>query len=79
MFFRIIATHRARRSFARKPPGATFCSRLGGENCLLGIYLVVTLARNWRNAGVEIIEDCANVPQVERLEVLGPLVAGFLN
>jgi pimeloyl-ACP methyl ester carboxylesterase len=31
------------------------------------------------NARVEIIADCGHVPQVERLDIVGPLVAGFLN
>jgi pimeloyl-ACP methyl ester carboxylesterase len=31
------------------------------------------------NARVEIIADCGHVPQVERLDIVGPLVAGFLD
>jgi hypothetical protein len=31
------------------------------------------------NSRIEIIKDCGHVPQVERLEVLKPLVARFLD
>jgi pimeloyl-ACP methyl ester carboxylesterase len=31
------------------------------------------------NSRIEIIKDCGHVPQVERLEVLGPMVKGFLD
>lgn len=31
------------------------------------------------NARVEIIADCGHVPQVERLDIVGPLVARFLD
>jgi len=31
------------------------------------------------NSRIEIIKDCGHVPQVERLEVLKPIVAKFLN
>ena len=43
-----------------------------------GVYAIVGRATPTHCTRVEIIKDCGHVPQVERLEILKPLVANFL-
>ncbi len=51
----------------------------GEDDALVSAVYAKEFADRIANSRIEIIEDCGHVPQVERLEVLGPLVAKFLN
>jgi pimeloyl-ACP methyl ester carboxylesterase len=50
----------------------------GEDDALVSAVYAQEFAARIANARVEIIKDCGHVPQVERLEVLKPLVANFL-
>ena len=50
----------------------------GEDDALVSAIYAQEFAALIANARVEIIKDCGHVPQVERLEVLKPLVANFL-
>ncbi|MFZ3308732.1 MAG: alpha/beta hydrolase [Xanthobacteraceae bacterium] len=51
----------------------------GKDDQLVSPVYAKEFADRLGNARVEIIEDCGHVPQVERLDIVEPLVAGFLN
>ena len=50
----------------------------GEDDALVSSVYAKEFAQRIANSRVEIIEDCGHVPQVERLEVLAPLVTKFL-
>jgi pimeloyl-ACP methyl ester carboxylesterase len=50
----------------------------GEDDALVSVVYAQEFAARIANARVEIIKDCGHVPQVERLEILKPLVANFL-
>jgi pimeloyl-ACP methyl ester carboxylesterase len=50
----------------------------GEDDALVSAVYAQEFAARIANARVEIIKDCGHVPQVERLEILRPLVASFL-
>jgi pimeloyl-ACP methyl ester carboxylesterase len=50
----------------------------GEDDALVSSIYAKEFAQRIANSQVEIIKDCGHVPQVERLEILGPLVANFL-
>ena len=51
----------------------------GEDDALVSAVYAEEFAARIANSRVEIIEDCGHVPQVERLDVLKPLVAKFLE
>jgi pimeloyl-ACP methyl ester carboxylesterase len=51
----------------------------GEDDALVSSVYAKEFAQRIANSRVEIIKDCGHVPQVERLEVLKPLVADFLH
>ena len=50
----------------------------GEDDALVSSIYANGFAQRIANSQVEIIKDCGHVPQVERLEILRPLVANFL-
>lgn len=50
----------------------------GEDDALVSAVYAKEFAARIANSRVEIIKDCGHVPQVERLDVLRPLVANFL-
>jgi pimeloyl-ACP methyl ester carboxylesterase len=50
----------------------------GEDDALVSAVYAKEFAARIARARVEIIKDCGHVPQVERLDVLGPMVADFL-
>ena len=50
----------------------------GEDDALVSPIYANEFAQRIANSQVEIIKDCGHVPQVERLEILKPLVANFL-
>ena len=50
----------------------------GEDDALISPVYANEFAQRIANSRVEIIKDCGHVPQVERLEILKPLVANFL-
>jgi len=50
----------------------------GEDDALVSSVYANEFAQRIANSRVEIIKDCGHVPQVERLEILRPLVANFL-
>ena len=50
----------------------------GEDDALVSSIYAKEFAQRIANSQVEIIKDCGHVPQVERLEILRPLVANFL-
>jgi pimeloyl-ACP methyl ester carboxylesterase len=50
----------------------------GEDDALVSSVYAKEFASRIANARIEIIKDCGHVPQVERLEVLAPIVAKFL-
>ena len=50
----------------------------GEDDALVSSVYAKEFAQRIANSQVEIIKDCGHVPQVERLEILRPLVANFL-
>ena len=50
----------------------------GEDDALVSSIYANEFAQRIANSQVEIIKDCGHVPQVERLEILKPLVANFL-
>jgi pimeloyl-ACP methyl ester carboxylesterase len=50
----------------------------GEDDALISAVYAKEFAQRIANSRVEIIKDCGHVPQVERLEILKPLVANFL-
>jgi pimeloyl-ACP methyl ester carboxylesterase len=50
----------------------------GEDDALVSAVYAQEFATRIANARVEIIKDCGHVPQVERLDILKPLVADFL-
>jgi pimeloyl-ACP methyl ester carboxylesterase len=51
----------------------------GEDDALISPVYAEEFATRIANSRIEIIKDCGHVPQVERLEVLGPMVKGFLD
>jgi pimeloyl-ACP methyl ester carboxylesterase len=51
----------------------------GEDDALVSSVYAKEFASRIANAQVEIIKDCGHVPQVERLEVLQPMVERFLS
>ncbi len=51
----------------------------GEDDALISVVYAKEFAARIPGARVEIIEDCGHVPQVERLDVLEPLVRKFLD
>jgi pimeloyl-ACP methyl ester carboxylesterase len=51
----------------------------GEDDALVSSAYAKEFAARIANSRVEIIKDCGHVPQVERLEVLKPIVAKFLQ
>ena len=51
----------------------------GEDDALISSVYAKEFAERIANSQVEIIKDCGHVPQVERLDILKPLVAKFLN
>jgi pimeloyl-ACP methyl ester carboxylesterase len=51
----------------------------GEDDQLISSVYAKEFARRIANSRIEIIKDCGHVPQVERLEIVRPLVATFLN
>ena len=51
----------------------------GEDDALISPVYAEEFAARIANSRIEIIKDCGHVPQVERLEVLGPMVKGFLD
>ena len=51
----------------------------GEDDALISSVYAKEFADRIANARIEIIKDCGHVPQVERLDVLKPLVAKFLD
>jgi pimeloyl-ACP methyl ester carboxylesterase len=50
----------------------------GEDDALVSSIYAKEFAAGIANSRVEIIKDCGHVPQVEKLEILRPLVANFL-
>jgi pimeloyl-ACP methyl ester carboxylesterase len=50
----------------------------GEDDALVSSVYAKEFASRIADARIEIIKDCGHVPQVERLEVLAPIVAKFL-
>jgi pimeloyl-ACP methyl ester carboxylesterase len=51
----------------------------GEDDALISAVYAEEFATRIANSRIEIIKDCGHVPQVERLEVLGPMVKSFLD
>ncbi len=51
----------------------------GEDDALISPVYAQEFATRIVNSKIEIIKDCGHVPQVERLEVLGPIVKKFLD
>jgi pimeloyl-ACP methyl ester carboxylesterase len=51
----------------------------GQDDALISSVYAKEFASRIANSRIEIIKDCGHVPQVERLEVLKPIVAKFLQ
>ena len=51
----------------------------GEDDALISSIYAKEFADRIANSHIEIIKDCGHVPQVERLEILKPLVAKFLD
>jgi pimeloyl-ACP methyl ester carboxylesterase len=51
----------------------------GEDDALISPVYAEEFATRIANSRIEIIKDCGHVPQVERLEVLGPMVKSFLD
>jgi pimeloyl-ACP methyl ester carboxylesterase len=51
----------------------------GEDDALISPVYAQEFATRIANSKIEIIKDCGHVPQVERLEVLGPMVRTFLD
>jgi pimeloyl-ACP methyl ester carboxylesterase len=51
----------------------------GEDDALIPVVYAKEFGDRIANARIEIIKDCGHVPQVERLDVLQPLVAKFLQ
>src|ERR1700734_2727404 len=51
----------------------------GEDDALISPVYAEEFATRIANSRIEIIKDCGHVPQVERLEVLAPIVAKFLD
>jgi pimeloyl-ACP methyl ester carboxylesterase len=51
----------------------------GEDDALVSAVYAKEFASRIANSRIEIIKDCGHVPQVERLEILKPLVAKFLG
>jgi pimeloyl-ACP methyl ester carboxylesterase len=51
----------------------------GEDDALISSVYAQEFAARIANSKVEIINDCGHVPQVERLDVLGPIVKRFLD
>src|ERR1700733_525984 len=51
----------------------------GEDDALISPVYAEEFAARIANSRIEIIKDCGHVPPVERLEVLGPMVKGFLD
>ena len=51
----------------------------GEDDALISPVYAQEFATRIANSKIEIIKDCGHVPQVERLEVLGPMVKTFLD
>jgi pimeloyl-ACP methyl ester carboxylesterase len=51
----------------------------GEDDALISPVYAEEFAARIANSRIEIIKDCGHVPQVERLEVLGPMVKSFLD
>jgi pimeloyl-ACP methyl ester carboxylesterase len=51
----------------------------GDDDALISAVYAKEFADRIANSKVEVIKNCGHVPQVERLEVVGPLVANFLT
>ena len=50
----------------------------GKDDALVSSVYAKEFAARIANSRIEIIENCGHVPQVERLEIVGPLVTNFL-
>ncbi|MGO9631073.1 MAG: alpha/beta fold hydrolase [Xanthobacteraceae bacterium] len=50
----------------------------GEDDALVSSVYAEEFAARIANSQVEIIKDCGHVPQIERLEIVKPLVANFL-
>ncbi len=50
----------------------------GEDDALISSVYAKEFAQRIANSRVEIIKDCGHVPQVERLEIVKPMVAKFL-
>jgi pimeloyl-ACP methyl ester carboxylesterase len=51
----------------------------GEDDALISPVYAEEFATRIANSRIEIIKDCGHVPQVERLEILGPMVKSFLD
>lgn len=51
----------------------------GEDDALISSVYAKEFGDRIANSRIEIIKDCGHVPQVERLEVLGPMTAKFLD
>ena len=51
----------------------------GEDDALISSVYAKEFADRIANSRIEIIKDCGHVPQVERLDILRPLVAKFLD
>jgi pimeloyl-ACP methyl ester carboxylesterase len=51
----------------------------GEDDALISSIYAKEFADRIANSRIEIIKDCGHVPQVERLEILKPLVTKFLD
>lgn len=51
----------------------------GEEDALISSTYANEFSERIAKSRIEIIKNCGHVPQVERLEIVGPLVAKFLN
>ena len=50
----------------------------GEDDALVSSVYAKEFAARIANSRVEIIKDCGHVPQVEKLDIVRPLVANFL-
>ncbi|MGB6507430.1 MAG: alpha/beta hydrolase, partial [Xanthobacteraceae bacterium] len=51
----------------------------GEDDALVSAIYAKEFADRIANGRVEIVKDCGHVPQVEHLEIVGPMVEKFLN
>jgi pimeloyl-ACP methyl ester carboxylesterase len=51
----------------------------GEDDALISSVYAKEFADRIADSRIEIIKDCGHVPQVERLEIIKPLVAKFLD